>query len=138
MPLLCTQDPSEAPSSPTDRHQDYHHLEGLPNKEEGERTSHLKRWQPRSGKAQQQQQQHFIIGRSHSHSDSHWPPPAPAKPLQHREAPEEESLATINPLPQIHCQGERQRAALKSKCLHLLALFFFALFPCFLFLLPLY
>ncbi|KAH9390584.1 hypothetical protein TYRP_022911 [Tyrophagus putrescentiae] len=31
MPLLCTQDPPEAPSSPTD-HQDHHHLEGLPKR----------------------------------------------------------------------------------------------------------
>ncbi|KAH9409257.1 hypothetical protein TYRP_010259, partial [Tyrophagus putrescentiae] len=115
MPLLCTQDPPEAPSSPTDHqdhHQDHHHLEGLPSEGEGRRASHLKRWRPRSSKAQQQQ--HFVIGRFHSHSDSHRPPLAPARPLLHREAPEEESLATISPLPQVHRQSERQGAASKT------------------------
>ncbi|KAH9401680.1 hypothetical protein TYRP_017081, partial [Tyrophagus putrescentiae] len=107
--------PPEAPSSPTDHqdhHQDHHHLEGLPSEEEGRRASHLKRWRPRSSKAQQQQ--HFVIGRFHSHSDSHRPPLAPARPLLHREAPEEETLATISPLPQVHRQGERQGAASKT------------------------
>ena len=130
MPLHCTQDPPETPSSPTDHqdhHQDLHHLEGFSSKEEGRKASHLKRWRPRSSKAQQQQ--HFVIGRSHSLSDSHWPPPAPARPLQLREAPEEESLATRSSPPQVHRQGERRGAASKSKCLHFLALFLFAIFP---------